>query len=73
MAEATVEAARSPYKPVTPAIVDELKSIVGEPYVIFGDAERMADYAHDEVPGEEYVHMPEVVVRVANARRYRRC
>jgi glycolate oxidase len=67
MAEATVQKANSPYRPVTPAIVDELKSIVGEPYVIFGDAERMVDYAHDEVPGDEYAHMPEAVVRVATA------
>ncbi len=55
------------YQPVTPAIVAELRAIVGEPHVIYGEPERMQDYAHDEVPGEEYAHMPEVVVKPATA------
>jgi glycolate oxidase len=51
------------YRAVTAEIVQALRDIVGEPYVIYGDPERMAVYAHDEVAGEEYVHMPDVVVK----------
>ena len=51
------------YHPITPAIVAELRAVVGERHVIYGDPERMQDYAHDEVAGEEYAHMPEVVVK----------
>jgi len=54
---------RHPYRPVTPAIVAELRAIVGEKRVIYADPDRMADYAHDEVAGDEYAHMPEVVVK----------
>ena len=56
-----------PYNPVTLAIVAELCAIVGEQYVIYNEPERMIDYAHDEVAGEEYAHMPEVVVKPASA------
>lgn len=52
-----------PYNPVTPVIVAELRAIVGEPHVIYGEPERMQDYAHDEIPGDDYAHMPEVVVK----------
>lgn len=55
------------YNPVTPKIVDELKGIVGGKYVIFDDAEKLEPYSHDETPGSEYAHMPEVVVRPENA------
>ncbi len=55
------------YNPVTPKIVDELKRIVGSRYVIYGDEEKLQPYSHDEVPGAEYAHMPEVVVRPASA------
>ncbi|MCR4406341.1 MAG: FAD-binding protein [Anaerolineae bacterium] len=55
------------YNPVTPAIVAELCGIVGEQYVIYNEPERMIDYAHDEVAGEEHAHMPEVVVKPASA------
>ncbi|MEW6336412.1 MAG: FAD-linked oxidase C-terminal domain-containing protein [Acidobacteriota bacterium] len=51
------------FRPVTEAIVAELRAIVGERHVLFGDAERMAAYAHDEVAGGEHVHPPEAVVR----------
>jgi glycolate oxidase len=51
------------YRPVTRAIVDELRAIVGERNVLFGDVERLVPYAHDEVAGEEYAHLPEVVVK----------
>jgi glycolate oxidase len=55
------------YNPVTPKIVDELKHIVGARYVIYGDEEKLQPYSHDEVPGAEYAHMPEAVVRPATA------
>ncbi len=53
----------SSYQPITPAIVAELRAIVGEPHVIYGEPERMQDYAHDEIPGQEYAHMPDVVIK----------
>jgi len=55
------------YSPVTPAIVTELRRIVGESHVIHDEPERMLDYAHDEVAGEEHAHMPEVVIKPATA------
>jgi glycolate oxidase len=51
------------YQLVTPEIVEELRGIVGEPYVLHGDRERMEPYSHDEVSGAEYAHLPEVVVK----------
>ncbi|RLC65901.1 MAG: FAD-binding oxidoreductase [Chloroflexi bacterium] len=55
------------YRPVTPAIADELREIVGQAYVLYGDPTAMQDYAHDEVAGEEYAHSPEAVVKPASA------
>jgi len=55
------------YQPVTPTVVAQLRCIVGEPHVFHDDPERMLDYAHDEVAGAEYTHMPEVVVKPATA------
>ena len=55
------------YQPITLDIVAQLRDIVGEQYVIYDDPERMIDYAHDEVAGEEHAHMPEVVVKPAIA------
>ncbi|HET91641.1 MAG TPA: FAD-binding protein [Chloroflexi bacterium] len=55
------------YQPVTAAIAAQLRDIVGEQHVIYGDPERMLDYAHDEVAGAEHAHMPEVVVKPATA------
>jgi glycolate oxidase len=48
---------------VTPAIVDELRAIVGAPNVLYADPERMLDYAHDETQGAQYSHSPDVVVK----------
>jgi glycolate oxidase len=56
------------YQPVTDEIVGALQGIVDARYVIYADPERMAAYAHDEVAGEEYAHMPEVVVKPDSAR-----
>jgi glycolate oxidase len=58
-----------PYRPVTPAIARELRHIVGEPYVVYDDASAMQDYAHDEVAGDEYAHMPEAVVKPETAQQ----
>ena len=55
------------FQPVTPAIVDRLIEIVGEKNVIYGDPERLIDYGHDEVSGEEYAHLPEVVIKPATS------
>jgi glycolate oxidase len=57
----------SQYNPVTPAILAELKQIVGERYVIFGDPEKMEPYSHDEVAEKSYAHMPDVVVKPRSA------
>ena len=55
------------YQPVTPSIVDQLRGIVGEKNVIYDEPDRMIDYGHDEVAGDEHAHLPEVVVRPATA------
>jgi glycolate oxidase len=55
------------YQPVTPAVVAQLRDIVGERHVIYDEPDRMLDYAHDEVAGAEHAHMPEVVVKPATA------
>ena len=55
------------YNPVTTEIADELKSIVGDKFVIFDDEEKLEPYSHDEIPGTEYRAMPEVVVRPRTA------
>ncbi|MFO8149187.1 MAG: FAD-linked oxidase C-terminal domain-containing protein [Trueperaceae bacterium] len=49
------------YAAVTPAIVAELRAIVGEKSV-WVDEERLETYAHDETSAEEYAHAPEAVV-----------
>lgn len=51
------------YNKVTPDIINELKDIVGERYVIYGNEEALESFSHDEVMEKEYHHMPEVVVR----------
>jgi glycolate oxidase len=58
---------QSEYQPVTVALVAELKDIVGPANLIFGEPERMQEFAHDEVAGAEYAHLPEVVVKPSNA------
>jgi len=55
------------YNPVTPEIVDELRQIVGQKYVVFGDIEKLETYSHDEVPDPRYAHMPEALVRPGSA------
>ena len=57
-----MEGAEFHYNPVTPAIAEELKAIVGDRYVLFGDSEALEPFSHDEIPDRHYAHMPEVVV-----------
>lgn len=49
------------YNPVSQLVIDQLKQIIGEKYLIT-DTEKMEQYAHDEVTDVRYHHMPEVVV-----------
>ncbi len=55
------------YSPVSAEIADELRRIVGDRYVVYGDAEKLQPYSHDEVAEEQYAHMPECLVRPAAA------
>jgi glycolate oxidase len=55
------------YNHVTERIAGMLADIVGVEYVIYGDNDKLEPYSHDEVPGAEYRHMPEVVVRPRTA------
>jgi glycolate oxidase len=55
------------YHPVTPEIIVELKRIVGEKHVLFGDTERLEPFAHDEVAEAEYAHLPEAAVSPGSA------
>ena len=57
------EQKRAGFRPVTPAIVEELKSIVGEQHILFDDQEKLKEYSHDEVAEEMYHGLPEVVVK----------
>ncbi len=51
----------SDFSPVTPEIVEELKKICGEAFVLFDDQKKLEKYARDKVP-EAHDYMPEVVV-----------
>ena len=55
------------YNKLTSVHVDELRGIVGEKYVIYGDTERLEPFSHDEIPGKDYRAMPEAVVRPRTA------
>ena len=55
------------YQAVTDAVIAELKSIVGEKNVIYGDVDKLEEFSHDEVSEKEYHHLPEVVVKPSNA------
>ena len=54
------------YSPVTEEIVEKLKDILGDKYIIYNDPEKLEAYSHDEVAERGYAHMPEVVVRPDN-------
>ncbi|MGD2207310.1 MAG: FAD-binding oxidoreductase, partial [Anaerolineae bacterium] len=55
------------YESVTAQIVETLRRIVGGQHVLYDEPERMQGYAHDEVAGDEYARMPEVVVKPGSA------
>jgi len=55
------------YNPLTPVIAEELRRLVGPRYVLYGDAEKLEPYSHDEIPDPHYAHMPEAVVRPRTA------
>jgi len=55
------------YNPVTPELAEELSAIVGARYIIYGDEEKLAAYAHDEVADTSFARSPEVVVKPASA------
>ena len=55
------------YGKVTPAVLEELRGIVGLGFVISGDPEALEKYSHDEVKEIEYHHAPEAVVRPRTA------
>jgi len=57
----------SRYRPVTPAIIAELKAIVGDRHVIHDDPEKLEPFSHDEIPGTDYRSMPEALVRPRTA------
>ncbi|MDU4959392.1 MAG: FAD-binding oxidoreductase [Sporomusaceae bacterium] len=49
------------YNPVTAAVLEELKSLIGEKNVTV-DPDKLYTYSHDEVTESRYHHLPEVVV-----------
>ncbi len=53
------------YSKVTPEIIEKLAEIAGKKNVIFAQ-EQLLPYSHDEIPGEKYRRMPEVVVKVTS-------
>ena len=59
--------AQTRYNPVTAEIAARLREIVGEKYVVYGDADKLQPYSHDEVPDDSYAHMPEAMVRPETA------
>jgi len=58
----------SKYGEVTSEVVTQLKQIVGERNVIYGDADQLEPYAHDET-GSLYSAMPNVVVKPASTKQ----
>jgi glycolate oxidase len=55
------------YNKVTPAIIEELRGIVGERNVIYGDPEQLERYSHDEIADPHYACMPDIVVKPVSA------
>ncbi len=54
------------FHPITGAIISKLKAIVGEKWVVSGDAEALEPYSHDETAEKKYASMPEAVVKPAS-------
>lgn len=57
------------YTAVGRAFIEQLVAIVGPENVVFDDKDQLANYAHDEVAGEKYAYMPEVVVKPNDAQQ----
>ncbi|MDX9979231.1 MAG: FAD-linked oxidase C-terminal domain-containing protein [Lentisphaeria bacterium] len=55
------------YHSVTPALVRRLEDLLGARNVIYGDAEKLEPFSHDEVAGTQYAHPAEVAVRPGTA------
>jgi glycolate oxidase len=55
------------YNKVTPPIIKELQSIVGNRNIIHRDSEELEKYSHDEIPDRHYACMPDVVVKPITA------
>lgn len=55
------------YSKIDKKIIDKLRQIVGDKYVISDNPEKLEAYSHDEIPGTEYRKMPEAVVRPSSA------
>jgi glycolate oxidase len=51
------------YGQLTEALVARLIAICGASNVIYGDADRLEPYSHDEVADERYQHHPDAVVK----------
>lgn len=57
----------TPYHPITPEILAELRAIVGERNVVSDDLDQLQRYGHDEVADPHYAALPEAVVKPASA------
>jgi glycolate oxidase len=55
------------YSAVNEQVVEQLREIVGDKHVLFGDAEKLEPFSHDEVAESQYAHMPDCVVRPDSA------
>ncbi len=55
------------YQCLSRPVIDRLGRIVGHTHVLHDDPDAMQDYAHDEVAGDVYAHMPEAVVKPETA------
>ena len=51
------------YATVTEAIVSQLQDICGSAHVVFADEKILKRYSHDQVPQDNQVRLPEVVVK----------
>jgi len=58
---------KSVYSLVNDSLVEELKRICGEEFVIFDDDALLRRYSHDKVPEDKYARSPEVVVKPRTA------
>ncbi|MFA4838361.1 MAG: FAD-linked oxidase C-terminal domain-containing protein [Candidatus Neomarinimicrobiota bacterium] len=55
------------YQPLSSVIVEQLRSIVGQKFVIYNDEEKLEPYSHDEVVGKKWAHLPDAVVKPRTA------